>query len=192
MKKIFIISIITLFVVGCKREQTPRELSKSEPLVKAIPQCYNGMLDTNEIGVDCGGPCPTCTIVAPSCTAAPNSLVIGTYTSSATNTNCYEIGGNYKMTGTYSNGTYTIYIGGPTPNIAFGSYYYIQNTSSAGGNNALVDFNDAAYGALSLSSGKIYMSQTSGVYHATICDGVAYSSVYSSTISAIKGNISCP
>jgi hypothetical protein len=25
-----------------------------------IPQCRNGVLDSNEVGVDCGGPCPTC------------------------------------------------------------------------------------------------------------------------------------
>ena len=197
MKNIFIISLVALTFLGCKRKQTPLKLSNSEPIVTMPPQCYNGLQDANEVGIDCGGPCNACNVIVPTCTATINTLKMTTITETVTATSCGEVLGYFEMNGGYSiNSTYKIRLNTLAPYLYAVYKIVLPSNISVSSNNsyyqASVEIGNSSWGNLSLSTGNVYVSQVSGKYYATICNGSAYSTVSSMTISPITGEVSCP
>ena len=176
-------------VSACKRKQTLRELDSNETLTSSPNQCYNGIQDINEFGVDCGGPCSPCNAATPSCTYAANSINIGTSTYASSGTSCSSSSSSYQLSGTYGNGTYVITLGTTSPN---SSIAYAITNSAPNSTQATVAFNDLTRGNLSfLSAGNVYISNIGGKYAATICGASAYSFVTTLTYT-ITGNVSCP
>ena len=58
MKKIALLAFSTILLFSCSRKQNPVEPKGT--LAKYATHCYNGMLDGNEISIDCGGECGPC------------------------------------------------------------------------------------------------------------------------------------
>jgi hypothetical protein len=188
MKKLLFLLFIAAVAFGCKRKQ---DLVEPEgTLAKHPAHCYNGSLDGNELGIDCGGDCDPCNIAVPTCTPAANTLKIGTSSYATTGSSCSSASSEYDMMGTYIGGSYTVKIGNSTPDqsvaytIAYGSF----PTSST---EATVNVSDGSRGSLTLTTGTLYVSQSGGVYVATICGGSAYSFVTGLTYT-IEGNVTCP
>jgi hypothetical protein len=196
MKNIFIILFIVSFFFGCKRKQTPIILSKSEPLVTMPAQCYNKLQDANEQGIDCGGPCSACNEIVPTCTANINTLKMATFTESVIPNSCGEFLGYFEMNGSYSfNSTYKIKLNTVTPYL-YSIYKIVPPGNISVSSNysyfeASVEIRNSNWGNLSLSTGNVYISQIAGKYYATICNGSAYSNIYSTTVSPITGKVTC-
>lgn len=143
--RIFISAIVVSFIllVRC----TDKELY--EPIKIMYPDhCSNGIVDGDEIGVDCGGECAPCGTIAAPCnpdtnkitfdsatatSAFPNSIKTFTMPQGGTN----DIYGNYIITSNYNGGEYLqIVLSGTRPTIAraynisgqeFGGNYYPGN-----------------------------------------------------------------
>jgi hypothetical protein len=186
MKKLLIVLFISAAVAGCKRKQDLVE--PDGKLAKHPAHCYNGLLDGNELGIDCGGECDPCNFPTPTCTPASNTIKIGTSTYATTGTSCTAGSSNYDMMGSYSGGSYTVSFSNSTPDL---SVAYTINSGVLSYGEASVTISDGMRGSLSLSSGTVYVSLTGGVYTATICGGSAYSWVTGLTY-PIEGNVTCP
>ena len=78
-----ILALMCLGMFSCKRVLNERE----EVSVLSVPiTCTNGVLDTNETNVDCGGPCKACEdVVVPNNTLTDNQIIFGSSTFSALN-----------------------------------------------------------------------------------------------------------
>jgi hypothetical protein len=189
MKKIALLLLITMSFVSCKRKQDIRDLESGETLAQYPVQCYNGIQDSTESGVDCGGPCAPCNVVTPSCTPLANSMKIGTSTSTASVSSCGLNGSNYEISGSYSGGSFTITLGSAAPDLSIS--YSIISSSILHANEAEVYVNDSWYGSLSPNSGTLYMTKTGNKYTAIICGASAYSWVTSQSYT-ITGKVTCP
>lgn len=174
--------------MSCKRKQDLRELDSNQILAKYPVTCYNGMHDSSEVGIDCGGPCAPCNVITPSCTPLTNSLKVGATNYSTTGSSCTASGSEYNMIGSYSGGSYTISLGNSTPDQ---SIAYTITTSVPGSNEATVHLNDSWLGGMDLSTGSVYISLVSGSYVATICNGSTYSWVSLQTVT-VSGKVTCP
>jgi len=189
MKKLAILLLIIVSVSACKRKQDLRELDSNETLAKYPVQCYNGNQDTDETGIDCGGPCAPCNVPTPTCTPVANTVSIGASNFAAVGSSCGLSGSNFTLSGSYSSGSYTIQLGNTSPDL---SVAYSITNSVPGVTEATVSFSDFSLGTLSLiSAGNVYITQVGGVYHATICGGTAHSWITGLDYS-IQGNVACP
>lgn len=188
MKKLTLLIFIVIAFISCKRKQTLRELESGQVLVKYPTTCYNGVQDPEETGVDCGGPCGSCNVVTPSCSYTNNIVLIGANNYLSSGTTCTLNGSYFRFSGNYTNGTYYVDLGTPSPDM---SKSYAINYSVPNSNECNVTFSDGSYGNLILSAGTVFITQSGGKYHATICGGSAYSFVTSQSYT-ITGDVSCP
>lgn len=190
MKYLFIFSFIILSITNCKRKQALRELSKNEPLVTMEPQCYNGLKDTNETGVDCGGPCAECNIEVANCFPLNNTLKAGTTTYSLTPNSSGVSGFSYVISGTYDSGyKYVIELGNTSiPNT---QKAYTIRDYSPGANEAMIYLKVSSFTSTNLDffvkTGKVYVTESGGKYYATICDAQGYYSGDSSNLITVEG-----
>jgi hypothetical protein len=188
MKKTALLFLFTILLFSCKRKQ---ELTTPEgTLVTTTPTCFNGMQDSTETGIDCGGPCTACNVIVPTCTPTANTLTVGSSTSAATGTSCGISGGYFTMSGNYGSGSYTIQINAASPNLTT-AYNQQVSGSPFYSNDVSVQVTHWSYGTMYLTSGTVYFSQVGGKYVATICNGSAWSWSMSSSYN-VTGNVSCP
>ncbi|MBI3517885.1 MAG: hypothetical protein HY062_00825 [Bacteroidetes bacterium] len=187
MKKIALLIFTTLVVFACIRKQNLVEPKGT--LAEYAEHCYNGVLDGDEISIDCGGECGPCNFATPSCSPGTNKLKIGSSTYTLTGYSCGAPNSDFVMDANYSNGSVTIEIGASAPDMSVA--YNVVNTSIPGTNEASVRCTTGSLGTLALNSGSVFFSQTNGKYTATICGGSAYSFVTTNTYT-ITGNFSCP
>lgn len=186
MKKITLFVVTTIIVFACIRKQNLVE--PNGVLAEHANHCYNGLLDGDEISIDCGGECGPCNFAVPSCSPGANILKIGTSNYTITGTSCGVPSSTFEMDGSYTDGTVTIEIGENAPDLT--AEYNITN-SVPGVHEAFVHFSTGSYGGLILDSGKVFFAQNGGKYTVTICSGQAYSFVTSQTYT-ITTNFSCP
>ena len=188
MKKIALLIFITQIVFSCTRKQTLVE--PDGKLAEFSEHCYNGLLDGDEISVDCGGECGPCNFAIPSCSPGSNILKIGassTYT--LTGYTCGAPNNDFIMVGNYSNGSVTIEIDGSAPDMT--ATYTAVNSSIPGYHEVYVRCTTSGLGTLALNSGSVFFSQNNGKYMVTICGGSAYSFNTASN-HAVTGNFTCP
>lgn len=186
MKKNLLLAFTTVILFSCIRKQNLVE--PDGILAKYDTHCYNGLLDGDEISVDCGGSCGPCNFAVPSCSPAANTLKIGASNYTISGTYCGIPSSTFEMDGSYNDGTLIIEIGESAPDLS--AEYNIIN-SVPGVHEAYVHLSTGSYGGLILNSGKVYFSQNNGKYTATVCSGSAYSFVTGQTYT-ITSNFSCP
>lgn len=186
MKKIALLIFITIIVFSCVRKQNLVE--PHGVLAEYATHCYNGLLDGDEISVDCGGECGPCNFVTPSCSPGASALKIGTSSYTIAGTACGTPSGNFIMDGGYIDGTVTIELGVGAPDVT--KEYNIIN-SVPGINEAYIHLSTGSYGGLIPISGKVYFSQSGGKYVVTICNASSYSFVTGQTY-IITSNFTCP
>lgn len=199
MKHCFLVLASVLLLTNCTRKQNLRELEHGEKIAEHPQTCYNGIKDGDETFTDCGGSCGPCPELAPSCVATNNLIEMSanstnSYSYAATvHTSTVSTNGKFTFSGSFTGGgNYTIVLGTSVPNVT--AYYSITSTSSPatlGANEAIVDINPPS--TISLNEcidGKVFISQVSGVYYATICEATAWSNGWSTMGYAIKGKVS--
>lgn len=199
MKHCFLVlASALLLLTNCSRKQNLAEPERDEKIAEYSRTCYNGVQDGDETFTDCGGSCGPCQEIAPSCVASnnvfelsPNTTTTYTY-AVAVRTSSVSPAGRYTFSGTFTGGgNYTIVLGTATPNVT--RYYDITNISTPTdmeSTEALVDVHpQATFNLNDCSGGKVFISQVSGVYYATICEAAAYSTGWSTTGYAIKGKV---
>ncbi|MES2513023.1 MAG: hypothetical protein V4580_02720 [Bacteroidota bacterium] len=186
MKKIALLTFIAFTFFGCTRKQTLVEPEGT--LAEYNDHCYNGLLDGDEISIDCGGECGPCNFATPSCSPGTNTLKIGASTYAIAGTSCGNPSSQFEMDGAYIDGSVTIEIGENAPDLT--AEYDIINSVPLS-HQASIHFTSGSYGGLNLYSGKLYFSQVGGKYIATICNGMAHSFVTGVDYS-ITANFSCP
>jgi hypothetical protein len=186
MKKFALLFLITTIIFSCTRKQTPVE--PEGKLAEYNEHCYNGLLDGDEISIDCGGECGPCVFAIPSCSPGANTLKIGSSNYTIAGTSCGVPSSTFKMDGSYNNGTVNIEIGENAPDLT-AEYDIINSVPLV--HQATIHFSSGSYGGLNLYSGKLFFAQNGGKYTATICNGEAYSFVTGQTYT-ITANFSCP
>jgi len=75
--------LLTLLVLVSCRKETPRELPYNGVL--GASHCGNGVKDGNEEGTDCGGDCPSCVVILPSCLRNTNTVTFSYNTTETQN-----------------------------------------------------------------------------------------------------------
>jgi hypothetical protein len=186
MKKIALLAFTTILFVSCIRKQVLVEPKGT--LAEHANHCYNGVLDGDEISIDCGGECGPCNFATPSCSPGANKLKIGASNYTIAGSSCGTPSGQFEMQGSYIDGTLTIDLGENAPDVT--AEYNIINSVPLY-HEASVHLSTGSYGGLSLISGKVYFSQSGGKYIATVCNGTAYSFVTGQNYT-ITTNFSCP
>jgi len=151
-------------MLGFSCKKTEREGFNFE---KPLPaQCTNGKVDYNEIGVDCGGPCPACSMVAP-CQPSPNTsiLISQGFTKTYSSVFCNEGPGYFSL---ITNGVeIDIYGTTPTKDAIFKVVdETLPNSLNAG--EAIIS--DVDFWTIYGTSGIIYVSVDGGSITATYCD----------------------
>lgn len=191
MKKIIILSLLIVTFSSCKRKQVLVDESSLNPKLAKYPaHCYNEIQDADEIGFNCGGSCQPCNVVIPSCTVTLNTLNINSSVYLTVGSSCSATSGSeYTFSGAYSSNSYSIKIGNSSPDLSVA--YNIVSGSVLNSNEAHVILYDSMLGNMTLSSGTVYISQVSGKYIVTICNG-ATSSFVTGNSYAIKAKVSCP
>ncbi len=176
MKKLILFTIITLCFITCKRKQILKEPDNGKQVAIYPAQCYNQTKDTNEIAIDCGGPCEACLIAQPSCTFTTNifNLDANTYTSTATSS--IQGSNDYTFNANLSGGiTLQVIINGSTLDV---TKVYNLNNSASFANDAYFKFSYTPYGSVySTTTGKLYISNSGNKYKIVICGAIGYSFV---------------
>lgn len=177
-----------LTLISCKRDQNLIDLDSSKTILKYPAQCYNAQQDTNEAGVDCGGPCLSCNVTSPACTFTSKTVNVGENSYTSVGTTCGLNGNYYTFSGNYENSSYLIELG--TPNVDISKVYNIVNSSFPNPNEATVKLTDFSLGILVTIGGNLYVSKVGGVFHATICGGIAKSG-FTGENYLISGDVVC-
>ena len=173
MKK-FLLSIIltSLLAVGCTRDMTLRTDVKTldTPLT-----CINAVLDTNEVGVDCGGSCAPCDSITPSCSPLNNQLIFDGATFTLSNGTFTELNGRYISKAFFNNGDSYININlrsfDPSRTYKMGSndfepaFVEMYHTIESNFTSKLV----------TLTGGTVYVHDVNGKRVITVCGGRYYS-----------------
>lgn len=183
MKKIAFL-FITLFVFSfCKRKNI--ETTPPATLAEFPFHCYNGLLDADESGIDCGGSCKPCGVAIPTCTQAANRLTLGVANYTLTNSNCGNLydANTYDFRGSYADGTFTIRISGSLPDVS--KSYPINSNSSPNANEAYALISSGSFGNMTSTTGTVFISQNAGKYTVTLCGASYYSFVNSQSYSGV-------
>jgi len=181
-KTAYLISMIIIFSF-CKRkniETTPPGVLAEYPV-----HCYNGILDANEVGVDCGGTCKQCLVAVPTCTQVENRLTLGAINYTLSNLNCGNLydSNSYDFRGSYAGGTFTVRVSGSLPDVS--KSYPLNSSVSPNANEAYSVISSGLYGNMSSTTGTVFISQSAGKYTATLCNASYYSFVTSQSISGL-------
>ncbi len=201
MKHCFLVlASALLLLTNCTRKKNLKELDRGEKLAEYSRTCYNGVQDGDETFTDCGGSCGPCQEVTPTCVTTNNIIEASATTTSTlaysatVRTHSVSPDGKYTFSGTFSNGgNYTIILGTASPNVT--TYYTVTNSSSPSAltaTEAIVDINPPPSSGINLNEcgdGKVFISQSSGIYSATICEATAWSTGWSTMGYLIKGKV---
>jgi len=169
MKKyILLFVIVTLCAIAC-RKLVPRDLG----LPAAVDPCYNGQMDGNETGVDCGSSeCIPCAQTVAPCTLVTDELKISTNgvtlnTKTLINKSIDSTGGIWKFTA-YTNPSYYLFIRFDSkPSVT--TIYDGTSNSTLGANEVFVTYYQPGLENLT-GVGEVYVNFDSGTYTITSCD----------------------
>ncbi len=179
---------LPLLYIGC-RDRIERDivgegyiLDSSKFTTPTVPQhCSDGILDSGEMHIDCGGTCPACTNVTPSCNIGTDSIVYYSAPSgysapinqiSSITASYNTVYSKWEFAGFSSTGD-QIYIG-----IFATNPPDLTRSYSISAMEAIVNVTPWSFGLniIPLSSGTVYLTKNSnGKYVATVCDGIDYS-----------------
>jgi hypothetical protein len=73
VKPIPILILSCLIVFGCRKKEV-RDVLTYEETTGINPNCYNNLMDFDELGTDCGGECEPCQIDDVPCEITPNEF----------------------------------------------------------------------------------------------------------------------
>jgi hypothetical protein len=183
MKKIGFLIIIFFVFSFCKRKNI--EATPSGTLAEFPFHCYNGMLDSDELGIDCGGPCKQCITAVPACTQVANRLTLGASNYTLTNSNCGNLydANSYDFRGSYAGGTFTVRVSGSLPDVS--KSYPVNSNVSPNANEAYSLISSGNYGNMTSTTGTVFVSQSAGKYTVTLCSASYYSFVNSQSYSGV-------
>lgn len=173
MKKLLLLFTLTsLLTMSCTRDTTLR----TDVLLLDTPlTCLNAVLDTNEIGVDCGGSCAPCDSLTPSCTPTNNELIFDGSTFALSNGTFTELNDRYISKAYFNNGDSYITINlrsfDPSRTYQMGSndfepaFVEMYHTIESSYSPKLV----------TLTDGTVYVHDVNGKRVITVCGGRYYS-----------------
>lgn len=164
---------ILLIFVSCKKEELPEGPSCSDGILnqdevridcggvcKECPSCDDGIQNQGELGIDCSGPCPACDFLPP-CSYADNTALLDHFYASIS---CDEA--NKQIIGEGEKGKITIsFVEFPTNSV-------LLNLSSG---NSLVIYDNPTQSDFIGVGGKMYVEFTGDKFSLTFC-GVSFSS----------------
>jgi hypothetical protein len=181
-KPLFVVLTIAFMVpliilIGC-RDKTLRSLTDYS-LSTSPYHCFDGVVDSGEVDIDCGGTCPVCNQLTAPCSIGADSMdVVSTGNYLLTGVNCGTVnsGGNiyYEFSGTCSFGTLVVDVEGPVPSITTG---YTVSSDMITGGVANVYVNSLSYNNMQAPSGTVTVNWVNGKYSVTCCNIAIHSYV---------------
>ncbi len=195
MKKYFIPLVVVLFVIpllyiGCRDHIERNIKAEGYPLDTITPtphHCSNGVLDSGETDIDCGGPCKACTATSLPCSVGTNSLVIscdypgqgygeGTYPITLTSSSYNSGSGLFEFKGTSTFGTIWIKLLGSAP-LTTHTYTDVDSPPTTTGEAYIYLYYNGGqshmygyYQAYPLGlAGTVTVTKTGGKYAVTLC-----------------------
>lgn len=191
MRKIAFFSglLILLTFITCRKD-TPRTIAEN---AKLKPEhCANGIQDSDEFSIDCGGSCGPCPFLASPCSPASNKVTItGVASQTYTLVTCgVDTSGNYAVT--CSNGNVDIRIAFGDPKIYSSQAYTIAQAKPSGIKECSVDvtISGVLYSATYGTGGLVYVNLVNGKYVFDFCNLDTFSYITSQN-KAVTGNLTC-
>ena len=176
---IFLVSMFCILTISCRKEELRSDIIIASESANGGAHCYNGIMDSDEVGTDCGGSCGSCDEFAGLCTdAVDNTIRIRSTTSNVdrtvnfiSDTAYVDTDGEYHLEAiTSDNDKLHITFGyRPDATLAY------KVTSSTVLNECHVSVDVNGFGKLSsspLSSGAqyVYLTDSNGRYSFRSCD----------------------
>ncbi len=188
MKKYYVplmmmLLVLPLIYIGCRdrieRDMSGYELTNVNTNPTTPYHCTDGILDSGEVDIDCGGACPACVQVTPSCTIGGDSIIYTTSPSGYGNSDKISsitvgynnVSGKFEFSGScpWTGDNVLIGIVGNNPSVT-----HSYSITSAQASVLIYDSWLGSY--VSLSDGTVYVTKNgSGKYMATVCSGIDYS-----------------
>lgn len=169
MRNLVLFFTVLITIGGCNRKQELRTLESNEIIANSPATCYNGVLDDDELFIDCGGACTPCNFPVAPCTPSSNTIKMGTSNYAA----FPNPGSSYTFSGSYTSGfAYNLEVGG----FDLTKIYKITTGSGSG-----VGYGEAkmylsssgmSFADISILSGDVYITKVGTAYYATICNAV--------------------
>lgn len=96
MKYAIYLLLITFLLSSCRKQILRTDVAIITET--AYPgHCYNGYLDEDETGVDCGGSCGECQQIIPTCAFNNNTGTVDGVASNISNLSCGNFSGDYRI-----------------------------------------------------------------------------------------------
>jgi hypothetical protein len=171
-KLIISISALFLILMGCNRDMTLRTDVK---ILDTPLTCLNTILDTNEVGLDCGGSCAPCDSLTPTCNSVNNQLIFDGSTFTLSNATFIEVDYRFVTKAFFNNGDSYI-----TINLRSFDPSRTYSMESNDSEPAFVEIYHTIESSFSsklvtLADGTVYVHDVDGKRVITICGGRYYS-----------------
>ena len=179
MKRIIIFTSTLYLLFSCNKE---RDVLTWDDYNPAPVHCTNGILDSNELGIDCGGNCDPCDQLTPPCTLLPNTFDIEGFSPKTLLSSDHSVAGsNHIIEFEYEDDFTVTFTFFGFPSI---SHFYSLDNYPDDDNEVKVTLNIT--GTSYIGVGSMIITYDSGIHEFHVCSGsfTILGSAYSATYHA--------
>ena len=170
-KSLILLCLLTIVVFACRKKEL-RDVYTLESL--GAIHCLNGIMDSTELGIDCGGECNSCVQLTSPCSLTDNSIEIaisflGTESVNITSTELIIQNGFYSFKAITDNGSdYLSIVFSSKPEITK-KYIGTFESTSISSEEVFVKYYSNSSGD-KIGSGDVYVNYVNNVYVLSSCD----------------------